>query len=71
MRSLTFKKVYLIHGKQRLEWVWIFKPWFLSWDDVSSYSKYYREILDYTLILFRYDQFDHDMEKDVTVIGMF
>ena len=25
MRILTFKKVYLIHGKQRLERLWIFK----------------------------------------------
>ena len=31
MRILTFKKVYLIHGKQRFEWLWVFKPWFLSW----------------------------------------
>ena len=75
MRILTFKKVYLIHGKQRLEWLWIFKPWFLSWDDVSSYLKYYQlssEILDYKLILFRSGHFDHDiMEKNITVIGMF
>ena len=28
MRILTFKKVYLIHGKQRLEWLWVFQPWF-------------------------------------------
>ena len=41
MRILIFKKVYVIHGKQRLEWLWIFKPWFLSWDAVSSYLKYY------------------------------
>ena len=44
------------------------------WDDVSSYLKYYQlssEILDYKLILFRSGQFDHDMEKDITVIGMF
>ena len=43
-------------------------------DDVSSYLKYYQlssEILDYKLILFRSGQFDHDMEKDITVIGMF
>ena len=43
-------------------------------DDVSSHLKYYQlssEILDYKLILFLYGQFDHDMEKDVTVIGMF
>ena len=32
MRILTFKKVYLIHGKQRLEWLWVFQPWFLSWN---------------------------------------
>ena len=44
------------------------------WDDVSSHLKYYQlssEILDYKLILFRSGQFDHDMEKDITVIGMF
>ena len=43
-------------------------------DDVSSYLKYYQlssEILDYKLILFRSGQFDHDMEKNITVIGMF
>ena len=43
-------------------------------DDVSSHLKYYQlssEILDYKLILFRSGQFDHDMEKDITVIGMF
>ena len=70
MRILTFKKVYLIHGKQRLEWLWIFKPSFLSWDDVSSYMKYYQlssEILHYKLILFLPGQLDHDMEKDITV----
>ena len=32
MRILTFKKVYLIHGKQRLEWLWVFKPWFQPWN---------------------------------------
>ena len=56
------------------QWRLIFKPWFLSWDDVSSYLKYYQlssEILDYKLILFHSGQFDHDMEKDITVIGMF
>ena len=26
MRILTFKKVYLIHGKQRLEWLWVLSP---------------------------------------------
>ena len=31
MIILTFKKVYLIHGKQRLEWLWVFQPWFLPW----------------------------------------
>ena len=74
MRILTFKKVYLIHAKQRLEWLWVFQPWFEKRDDVSSYLKYYQlssEILDYKLILFRSGQFDHDMEKDITVIGMF
>ena len=43
-------------------------------DDVSSYLKYYQlssEILDYKLILFRSGQFDHDVEKNITVIGMF
>ena len=43
-------------------------------DDVSSYLKYYQlssEILDYKLILFRSGHFDHDMEKNITVIGMF
>ena len=30
MSILTFKKVYLIHGKQRLERLWAFQPWFLS-----------------------------------------
>ena len=43
-------------------------------DDVSSYLKYYQlssEILDYKLILFRSGQFDHDMEKNITVIGIF
>ena len=50
------------------------QPWFPSWDDVLSYLKYYQlssEILDYKLILFRSGQFDHDMEKNLTVIGMF
>ena len=32
MRILTFRKVYLIHGKQRLEWLWVFKPWFQPWN---------------------------------------
>ena len=32
MSILTFKKVYLIHGKQRLERLWVFQPWFLSWN---------------------------------------
>ena len=43
-------------------------------DDVSSFLKYYQlssEILDYKLILFRSGHFDHDMEKNITVIGMF
>ena len=43
-------------------------------EDVSSYLKYYQlssEILDYKLILFRSGQFDHDMEKNITVIGIF
>ena len=43
-------------------------------DDVSSCLKYYQlssEILDYKLILFRSGHFDHDMEKNITVIGMF
>ena len=43
-------------------------------DDISKYLKYYQlssEILDYKLILFRSGQFDHDMEKNITVIGMF
>ena len=43
-------------------------------DDVSSYLKYYQlssEILDYQLILFRSGHFDHIMEKNLTVIGMF
>ena len=43
-------------------------------DDVLSHFNYYQlssEILDYKLILFRSGQFDHDMEKDITVIGMF
>ena len=29
------------------------------------------EFLDYKLILFRSGQFDHDMEKNITVIGIF
>ena len=43
-------------------------------DDVSSYLKYYQlssEILDYKLILFRSGHFDHDMEKNIIVVGMF
>ena len=32
MRILTFKKVYMIHGKKRLEWLWLFQPLFLSWN---------------------------------------
>ena len=43
-------------------------------DDVSSHLKYYQlssEILDYKLILFRSSHFDHDVEKNTTVIGMF
>ena len=32
MRILPFKKVYMIHGKQRLEWLWVFQPWILSWN---------------------------------------
>ena len=43
-------------------------------DDVSSHLKYYRlssEILDHKLILFRSGHFDHDMEKNITVIGIF
>ena len=43
-------------------------------DDVSSCLKYYQlssEILDYQLILFRSGHFDHNMEKNVTVIIMF
>ena len=35
MRSLTYKEVYLTHGKQILEWLWVFQPWFLSWMSVS------------------------------------
>ena len=43
-------------------------------DDISSYLKYYQlssEILDYKLMLFRSGQFDHDIEKNIKVIGMF
>ena len=43
-------------------------------DDISRHLKYYQlssEILDYKLILFRSGHFDHDMEKNITVIGMF
>ena len=25
-------RIYLIHGKQRLEWLWVFQPRFLSWN---------------------------------------
>ena len=71
MRILTFKKVYLIHGKQRLEWPG-FSPRMpgrhIELFEVPQLSS---EILDYKLILFRSGQFDHDMEKNITVIGMF
>ena len=43
-------------------------------DDVSSCLKYYQlssEILDYQLILFRSGHFDHNMEKNITVVIMF
>ena len=43
-------------------------------DDVSSCLKYYQlssEILDYQLILFRSGHFGHNMEKNITLIGMF
>ena len=43
-------------------------------DNISSHLKYYQlssEILEYKLILFRSGHFDHDMEKNITVIGMF
>ena len=43
-------------------------------DDVTSYLKYYQltsEILDYKLILFGSGHFDHNMEKNITVIGIF
>ena len=43
-------------------------------DNISIHLKYYQlssEILEYKLILFRSGHFDHDMEKNITVIGMF
>ena len=43
-------------------------------DNISSHLKYYQlssETLEYKLILFRSGHFDHDMEKNITVIGMF
>ena len=43
-------------------------------NDVSSHLKYYQlsgEILDYKLILSRSGHFDNDMEKNITVIGIF
>ena len=27
-KNFTFWNVYLIYGKQRLEWLWVFQPWF-------------------------------------------
>ena len=36
MRILTFKKVYLIHGKQRLEWLGYFSPDFSPGMPVSQ-----------------------------------
>ena len=49
-----------------------FSPGMLG--NVSSHLKHYQlsiQIVDYKLILFRSGQFDHDMEKNITVIGMF
>ena len=43
-------------------------------ENISIHLKYYQlssEILEYKLILFRSGHFDHDMEKNITVIGMF
>ena len=42
--------------------------------ETTNYLKYYQltsEILDYKLILFGSGHFDHNMEKNITVIGMF
>ena len=36
--NFIFKKVYLIHGMQRLEWLWVFQPWFLSWNAGTTYG---------------------------------
>ena len=40
-------RIYLIHGKQRLEWLWVFQPRLLSWNPECRYHSRFEPPADF------------------------